>query len=194
MFFSSNFFFFLEDKKNGVLVVFMTLIIKLLSYRSHLCGSLLTLSILVSNLWMSCRMKGGGWLERERERAKEKERKGERTSPIFIAWPQNENDTLWWRTQEGEIRHWQMGWNEMSAITCVACVFLLVCTRTPVSLWYTYGHGQSPPCTLCLPLLCLPISASRSLSLSHTHTSYNTTEWGKRVWKLPLIWRLWYLR
>lgn len=113
-------------------------------------------------------MKGGGWLERERERAKEKERKGERMSPIFIAWLQNENDTLWWWTQEGQIRHWRMGWNEMSAITCVACVLLLVCACTPVSLWYMYGHGQSPPCTLCLPLLCLPISASLSLSLSHT--------------------------
>ena len=149
----------------------------------------------VSNLWTSCRMKQR---RLERERVREKDRKGERTSPIFIAWLQNENLTL----SDGGLRKVRPGTDRWAGMKCV-----------PSHVWSVYFfecvHVYLYPCDTCMVMdslflvlsvpLCfvspsLPLTLFLSLSHTHTLTSYNTTEWGKRVRRLPLTWRLWYLR
>ena len=149
--------------------MFRTLIIiKLPSYRSLLCGSLLTLSIL-QFLTYECHTEWSGGLERERKSEREREERRENEANIYCVTAKWELDTFWGRTQEGQSRHGQMRRNEMCAITRVVYVSLRVCTRIPVSLWYLCGHGQSLPYTLS-PSALSPISAPLSLSRSLSHT------------------------
>ena len=125
----------------------------------------------VSNLWTSCRMKQR---RLERERVREKDRKGERTSPIFIAWLQNENLTL----SDGGLRKVRPGTDRWAGMKCV-----------PSHVWSVYFfecvHVYLYPCDTCMVMdslflvlsvpLCfvspsLPLTLFLSLSHTHTHS------------------------
>lgn len=148
----------------------MTLIIKLLSYCSCLCGSLLSLSILQFLTYeRNVEWSGGGWREKEWERKRGKER--ERVQYLL-------------RDCKMRTRHFLMADSGRSDQAL-----------TDGLEWNVHHHT----CGLCISsgvymYTCIPVIHVWSLSLTHTLTSYNITEWGKRVRRLPLTWRLWYLR
>ena len=114
----------------------------------------------------------GGW--REREKVREKERKGERMRPIFIAWLRNENLTL----SGGGLRKVRAGTDRWGGMKCVPShvwsMYLFVCVHVYLYPCDTCVVTDSRFLTLSVSLcflshLCPPLP--HSLSLSHTlHT------------------------
>ena len=150
----------------------MTLIIKLLSYPSHLCGSLLTLLIL-QFLTYECHVEwraGGGWREKEKEW--KRKRGKEREWVQYLLRDCKMRMTLC----DGGLRKVRSGtdrWDGMKWVPSHAWpVYFFLCV-----------HVHLYPCDTCMAMdslllvlsvsLCfvspsLPLALSLSLSLTHT--------------------------
>ena len=167
----SFFFFFWRIKKNGVLVVFMTLIIKLLSYCSCLCGSLLTLSILQFLTYeRHVEWSRGGWREKEWERKTGKERElvqyllhdCKMRTWHFLMADSGRSDQALTDGLEWNVCHHTCGLCISSSVYMYTCIPVIHVWSWTVSSLYSLSPSALSP-HLCLSL-------SFSLSLTHTHS------------------------